>query len=205
MSKSTNRFKENWQKKNTFGKVTDVLIIIFIITLFIPQSRLAIGGFVNRVKAMIISPSAIEEDNRETLSAKDYNWELINMSGDTVQLADYKDKVLFINLWATWCPPCVGEMPEIQDLWETFRDNPDVELFLITNEDLATVTEFLDKRDYTFPVYMSRYAPPEILKSQSIPTSYIISKNGEIVVRKTGAAKWGGEKTEKLIKELVNE
>lgn len=205
MSKTTNRFKENWQKKNTFGKVTDILIILFIILLFIPQSRLAIGGFVNRVKAMIISPSELPDEKRETLSADDYNWKLSDMNGQKLQFADFRGKVLFVNLWATWCPPCVGEMPEIQELWEKFKDNPDVELLLISNERYSTVKTFLDKRNYSFPVYLSPNPAPKILRSQSIPTTYIISKNGEIVVRKTGAANWGGEKTEKLIKKLVEE
>lgn len=206
MQKSTtNRLKEKWQSKSLFGKISDILIIIFIIALFIPQSRLAVGGFVNRIKAMIISPSELPQDERETLAARDYNWELIDLEGNKHQLADSKGKVVFINLWATWCPPCVGEMPEIQAMWETFRDNPNVEMYLISNEGLSTIQTFIDKREYDFPVYSSRYAPPEKLKSQSIPTSFIISKKGEIVVRKTGAAKWGGEKTEALIRKLIAE
>ena len=205
MSKATNRLKENWQKKNLFGKITDVLIIIFIITLFIPQGRMAVGGFVNRIKAMIIAPGEMPQDEQETLSIDDYNWKLQDINGKELLLSEAKGKVIFINLWATWCPPCVGEMPEIQELWEKYRDNKDVAVFLISNEDNQTVQAFLDKRDYNFPVYTTQFKAPALLQSRSIPTSFIISKNREIVVKETGAANWGGKKTEELINRLIAE
>ncbi len=197
------RLKAKWKNKNLFGKITDLLVIVFIILLFIPQSRLAIGGFINRVKAMIVSPSELPKEQQEMLSLQDYNWEMTDLEGNKHFLSEAKNKVIFINIWATWCPPCVGEMPEIQSLWDKFKDNPEVKFFLVSNENLETIKNFMEKRDYDFPVYSSKYSPPEKLKSSTIPVSFIISKQGKIVVRETGASKWGGEKVEALIKKLI--
>ncbi|MEA2042106.1 MAG: TlpA disulfide reductase family protein [Bacteroidota bacterium] len=205
MNNTTNRLKENWQKKNLFGKITDILIILFIVSLFIPQSRMVVGGFINRVKAMIIAPSKEAKENIISLTDSDYNWLLTDMNGKEVSLKDSQGKVIFVNLWATWCPPCVGEMPELQELWDKFETNENFALYLITNEDHATVQSFLDKREYNFPIYISKYKSPEPFQSRSIPTSYIISKTGKIIVKETGAANWGGKKTEKLIRNLMAE
>jgi len=199
------KFKSYLKKKSTFGKISDLIFIALIIALFIPGSRLAIGGFVNRIKSYIIEPSIKEDGNETVLSANDYFWELEDISGDKVNLQNYKGKVIFLNLWATWCPPCVGEMPGIQQLYDKFKNNENIVFLLVSTEDSKKVKTFINKREYTFPVYTTEYQSPKVFFSQSIPTTFLISKTGKIKIKETGALNWGGSKMENIIKDLLQE
>ncbi len=197
------KIKAYWQKKSTWNKISDLIFIALIITFIIPQGRMAFGGFVNRVKAMVLNPSV--QTDGYVLKEAEYNWQLTDMEGGTVNLNDYKGKVVFINLWATWCPPCVGEMPEIQELYDHFKDNDQIAFLLVSNESSAKVQSFIDARDFTFPVFTTQQRSPEPFSTRSIPTTFVLSKNGEIKVRETGAYNWGGKKMVGIIEELLEE
>ena len=197
------KFTEKWKKKSLFSKITDLLFVVLIVALLTPGGRLAIGGFVNRIKAMIINPDTSGE-NIAILKESDYNWQLTDLDNNTINFSDFKGKVIFLNFWETWCPPCVGEMPEIQELYDNFKNNENVKLLLVSDEPVEKVKTFIKKRGYTFPVYILRTRKPSIFHSPSIPTSFLISKKGEIKIKETGAANWGGDKMKKFVEELAN-
>ena len=197
------RIKNYWKGKSLFSKVTDILFLFFIIALIFPSGRMAIGGTVNRIKAMIIQPSV--EKNRISLPEPDLDWSLKDINGTQINMNEFDGKVKFINLWATWCPPCIGEMPEIEELYNKFKDNENVAFFMISDENTAKIKEFIDKRNYSFPVYQSLSTNPIGLRSNSIPATYILSKKNEIVLKEIGAANWGSKKTQEIINGLLNE
>jgi thiol-disulfide isomerase/thioredoxin len=199
------RIKNYYKKKSLWSKITDFLVIALIIAMLIPSSRLAVGGFINRIKAAIMQPRIEEKGSEQVLAPDDYNWPLNDINKTPVNLNDFKGKVLFINVWATWCPPCVGEMPEIQGLYDRYKNNDQIAFLLISNEENQTVKNFLQKRKYSFPVYTTKYRSPDIFYSQSIPVTFLISKTGKMVIREEGASNWNGEKTYKLINQLINE
>ena len=199
-----NKHVEKWKKKSLFSKITDILIIVLVIALLTPGGRLAIGGFVNRIKAMIINPDTSGK-NIAVLSENDYNWQLVDLQNNKVNFYDFKGKVVFVNFWATWCPPCVGEMPEIQELYDNFKNNDNVKLLLVTNEPIEKVKAFIADRGYTFPVYLNKMRKPSVFQTSSIPTSFLISKKGEIKIKETGAANWGGDKMKSFVEKLINE
>jgi thiol-disulfide isomerase/thioredoxin len=199
------KVKAYFKKKSFWGKISDFIFIGLIIALLIPGSRLAIGGFVNRIKAMIVQPSVESAENQERMSDQDYNWPITDMDGIELSLNDFKGKVIFLNFWATWCPPCVGEMPEIQALYDMYKDRPQVQFLLVSNEDHQTVKNFIQKRGFSFPVFSSRFNAPKIFYSESIPTSFLISKDGRLVIRETGASRWSGKKMQDIINDLIKE
>ncbi len=193
-----------YKKKSLKAKISDAVFIVFIIAMLTPSGRLAIGGFVNRIKSMIIQPSVKSENNAVQLNDSDYNWQLSDINGQIINLSQYKGKVLFINFWASWCPPCVGEMPAIQDLYDIYKNDKRIQFLMLTNDSPEKVNTFLKKRDYKFPVYFYSVRPPTVYTSNVIPTTFIISKDGKIIVKETGASNWNGEKITKLIKKLIN-
>ncbi len=197
----TEKKKKSWSEKSIFSKLSDLAFIVIIVAMFFPQGRLAIGGFVNSIKAKISNPSRLSDN--ETVAVNNLTWKLQDTEGNAINLADMKGKVLFINMWATWCPPCVGEMPEIQKLYDIYKDNDDIAFFMVSNEKSGKIKSFVDKKGYSFPVFTSISNSPDAFASKSIPTTFVISKKGEIVVRETGAANWGGKKMQKLINELL--
>jgi len=195
---------EKYKKKSLKSKISDFIFIVFIITMLTPSGRLAVGGFVNRIKSLIIQPSVKTENDAVQLNNSDYNWQFTDINGHIINLSQYKGTVLFLNFWATWCPPCVGEMPAIQGLYNLYKDDNRIQFLMLTNDSPKKVNTFLKKRNYKFPVYFYSVRPPDVYISNVIPTTFIISKDGKIIVKETGASNWNGEKMKKLIKNLIN-
>lgn len=194
---------KRWKKKSLFSKITDFIFIALIVTLLFPQGRMAVGGFINRVKSTVVQPDLIE--SRFTTSDVAFEWQMTDMEDQTFILAQDKGKVVFLNLWATWCPPCVGEMPGIQKLYEKYKDNPDVSFVLVSNESPGVISNFIKKKGYTFPVYSSMSESPAAFATRSIPTTFVLDKKWSIAIKEIGAMNWGGKKMERMIEELLNE
>ena len=197
------RINNYLKNKSLFGKISDLIFVIFIVAMLFPSGRMAIGGAINRVKALVSQPDLNE--NGEQMSDDDFEWSFKDINGKLVNLKDHKGKVIFINLWATWCPPCVGEMPEIQKLYDHFKDNDQIVFMMVTGDKVPKIKSFIEKRDYSFPVFQYISNPPVPFRVKSIPTTFIVSKSGKIVIKKTGAANWGGSKTIKIINKLIKE
>ncbi|MBI9099001.1 MAG: TlpA family protein disulfide reductase [Spirochaetaceae bacterium] len=193
-------FIEKWKKKKLFDKITDILFVVLLIGLLIPQSRTAIIVTVKRVIAF--SPKAISTEERETVERDDFYWKMESLDGQQFNLSDFRGKVLFINEWATWCPPCIAEMPSIQKLYDRLKNDDEVVFVIVTNEKKSVVQTFIDENDYTFPVLLARSETPGPFFSPSIPTTFIVSPEGEIVSKEVGSKKWHGEDTVRMIRSL---
>ncbi|MGO2294674.1 TlpA family protein disulfide reductase [Psychroflexus halocasei] len=189
--------KNKEEKKESFLKKhwSNILFGLFVILLIIPQTRTPIQVFINKI--ISFSPSEISEDDRESL--KTYNWVLMNERGEDINFNQSKDKVVIINYWATWCAPCIAEMPSLQELYTEFKD--DVDFYFVTNDDPQKVNTFMSKNDYDMPSYRQRSQAPQILQSSSLPTTYMISKKGEIIMKKIGSANWSSDKVKNTIRE----
>ncbi|MGO2102861.1 MAG: TlpA family protein disulfide reductase [Psychroflexus halocasei] len=189
--------KNKEEKKESFLKKhwSNILFGLFVILLIIPQTRTPIQVFINKI--ISFSPSEISEDDRESL--KTYNWVLMNERGEDINFNQSKDKVVIINYWATWCAPCIAEMPSLQELYTEFKD--DVDFYFVTNDEPQKVNTFMSKNDYDMPSYRQRSQAPQILQSSSLPTTYMISKKGEIIMKKIGSANWSSDKVKNTIRE----
>jgi thiol-disulfide isomerase/thioredoxin len=196
------KIKNYWNSKSLWTKISDIIFVVFIVALLFPQGRLAIGGGVNRVKALFMQPS-IEKQRIEL--EDNLSWDFLDINGKKINLTDYAGKVKFINLWATWCPPCIGEMPEIQGLYNQYKDNKEVVFLMVSDENISKISTFISKKKYTFPVFQSISDTPVGFRSNSIPTTFILSKDNKIVSKTVGSANWSGKKTVNLINELIAE
>ncbi|MGV3504100.1 MAG: TlpA family protein disulfide reductase [Adhaeribacter sp.] len=119
----------------------------------------------------------------------DYNLVMRNLQGQTLSMDSLKGKVIFLNLWATWCPPCLAEMPGIQDLYEKMPSDQIAFVMLSLDEDPAKAKKFVDRKGYTFPVYTPAGQLPSGYRAGNvIPTTFVISPEGKVVVQKSGMA-----------------
>jgi thiol-disulfide isomerase/thioredoxin len=118
----------------------------------------------------------------------DYNFGLLSLEGEAVSLASLKGKVVFMNFWATWCPPCIAEMPNIQSLYEKMPAGKVVFAMVSLDKDPAKARAFIARKGYTFPVYTPNGHVPQAYAGQVIPTTYIISPDGKVVARHDGMA-----------------
>ena len=114
-----------------------------------------------------------------------------DMNGQTVSLASLKGKPVFLNFWATWCPPCVGEMPDIQRMYAKYGDKVH---FVIVNIDgtKPDVTAFMENHAFSFPVALdTNGSAASAYAVQAIPTSYIIDADSNVVDSHIGALSAG--------------
>ena len=117
--------------------------------------------------------------------APDFTAQLVN--GETVKLSDYSDKIVLLNFWATWCPPCVGEMPAFERLK---NDGDDDLVILCVNcmDDKATVDKFVQDNGYTFNIAYDEDGSIEMYyPTEGIPYTLVINK-GEVAEIYVGAA-----------------
>lgn len=182
--------KKNW---------SNILLITFIILLLIPQTRKPLQVGVNRLIAF--SPSSVSEKDREILD--NYNWNLVDLEGQPVNLKESMGKVAVINYWATWCPPCIAEMPSFQKLHDDYSEK--IDFYFVSNEEAEKLQRFLTNKNYRLPVYRPLNMAPPQMQSNSLPTTYVLSRSGSIVVNKTGAANWNDAGFRKLLDELIEE
>lgn len=176
----------------------NIIFLVFILVLLIPQTRRPIQVILQKGMAMI-SPSVIDEEDRPTLD--DYDWQLVDEHGAAYDFNDAKGKVVFVNFWATWCPPCIAEMPSMEKLYQSYKD--DVVFLFVSNEKQEVISEFKTKNSYDFLVYASVSPSPDLFKTSSIPRTFVVDKQGHIAIDKSGAADWNSKKVRNVLDELL--
>ncbi|PCE63619.1 thiol-disulfide oxidoreductase [Sediminicola luteus] len=183
----------------TRKKWINLLWVLFMVTVLFTPAGFHIKVFVNRL--ISFSATEVAEADRETLS--DYHWPLQTIEGKRVNLTDFKGEVVLINVWATWCPPCVAEMPSFQELYNAYGNR--VPMLFVAHDEREKVARFLGKKGYKLPIYYEAGPTPTVLQSTSIPVTYVVDKKGSIRVRKVGAADWNSQKTRTLLDSLLQE
>lgn len=122
-----------------------------------------------------------DEETTENERMKAPNFTLKTMDGKEVSLDDYRGKIVFINFWATWCPYCVKEMPDLQKIYEENKDDL-VILAVDVQESKATVENYMKDKDYTFPILLDEKG--EVASTyyiSSYPTTYFVDKEGYLL------------------------
>jgi peroxiredoxin len=109
----------------------------------------------------------------------------------TVSLSSLKGNVVLINFWATWCPPCRGEMPSLNKLYREYRSRGLVVVAVSTDRSASSVRDFLSKHPVDFPVLMdSDSKVSRQFKVFSLPTTFLLDKNGAVLQRFLGEEEW---------------
>ena len=138
------------------------------------------------------------ESETEEIKVEAYAFELKDQFGETHKMEDYKGKVVFLNIWATWCGPCRNEMPDIQALYEKYKDSDDVAILGVAfpglggEKDAEGVAAFLEENGYTYPVLMDEQGElMDYYQTYSYPTTFMIDKEGYIYGYVMGAISGG--------------
>lgn len=183
--------------KKYWKKYKNILFYVVLLTiLFVPAVRFPVQVFLQNL--LSFSPSSIAVEEREVLV--DYDYELMGLSGNHVNLNDFKDQVIVINFWATWCPSCVAEMPDFQKLYNDYQS--DVSFFFVSTEPMDKVKAFADKKNFQLPFFQPMSQEPSKLRYTALPTTFVLSKDGEIAVRTEGAANWNSKSFRALLDDL---
>lgn len=103
---------------------------------------------------------------------------LLTIDGKEVKLSDYKGKVVLVNFWASWCPPCKEEMPIFEKVYQKYNDKNFVILAVNMDTSEGAMKEFLEKNRYSFPIV--RIKGEAGLNIPGLPTSYLVDKDGSV-------------------------
>jgi len=154
-----------------------------------------------------LNNSSFEFSNQVSIesgtSAPDFTFP--GLDGKMVSLSDYKGKVVLVNIWATWCPPCVDEMPSMEKLYQKFkRKNFEILAVSIDEPGLKAVAPFMKKSSLTFPALIdSEGTIKTVYGITGIPESFIIDKQGILIKKIIGPVDWATPKIFRFFSELI--
>ena len=172
----------SWLKRhqkwmNITVKIGAILLIVIGITM--------VTGQMNDISQSMSSTqdSSIEKNTVEKEQFP-LPYTLKNQYQQSVSFQDLKGKVVFLNFWATWCPPCQNELPEIQKLYETYQNSDKVAIITIVNpghgeKSEAEIIKFLNEKDYNMPVLFDNGEVTSYFQISSLPTTFILDQTGK--------------------------
>lgn len=180
-------------------------IIFVLLMLFAPnfkngviQGIMKIGFFQPKLERTHIS-SPLAAGNSQPIA-------FINAQRDTLHLSQLKGKVVFFNVWATWCGPCKAELPSIAALKKNLEKNPNIEFITIDRDgNPKNAQHFLNSRNLSLTVWAFLENKPEFLRSKAIPFTVILDKEGYIAFQHMGIADYNSKKFIQFIENLTKE
>jgi thiol-disulfide isomerase/thioredoxin len=174
-------------KKNAFF----ILAMAFVAVLYIfPSVKL-------KIKDLFFPVAKIE--NAITLSDEDYDIQLKGINVPDTNLKTLKgNKLILLNFWGTWCPPCREEWPTIQKLYEGRKDKIDFVLIAMQDKE-EDVVAFLKKNKYTVPVYIAESPITNHVLPKVFPTTFLLNKEGRILLKEDGSKDWNSKSVNEFI------
>ncbi len=127
---------------------------------------------------------------------------LVDAGGNAVSLSQFKGKVVFLNQWATWCPPCKAEMPAIERLYQSLDKNKVAFVMLSLDDDFVTARDFAKAKQYTMPVFGLAGPMLQAFETTAIPTTIILGPDGQIAQRIEGMANYDTDEFRKYLTSL---
>lgn len=185
-----------------------------------PRSR-GLGGWIATgvVAALLVGLIALGWTQRGRFTAAEVgaiapDFSLVDIDGQMVSLQQYRGQVVLLNFWATWCPPCVHEMPSMERIYQSLRDRGFVVLGVSVDVDpgdadaegrsQGIVREYVDRLEVTFPILLDPHGQVEGAYDVSgLPTTYVIGRDGRIEGRIVGAREWDSAEYRARLEELL--
>lgn len=180
-----------WLKSNWF---TSLLIIFVAAMVFIPNAK---AWMLRQAISIGIFNADIDKKEGNKVNSV---FQYADIAGKVTSSESLKGKVVFVNFWASWCPPCIAEMPSLTKLYEQFKnDDRIVFLFITQDNDPAKAVNYLNKQQFNLPVFTLTGSIHPEMYSGTLPTTFVLNKEGKMVFHHKGIA---GYNTEKFIQQL---
>ncbi|TBW26395.1 TlpA disulfide reductase family protein [Gramella sp. KN1008] len=205
--------KQNSTKKSLIQYAIFGLIAII---LYATGLHTEVIGFAQRglLETGLMNPDIEQEDRVASLeggneSLKEvsknpdasYDLNLKDENGNLISLSQFEGKVIFMNFWATWCPPCVAEMPAINKLHNDLGDEV-VFVMLSMDNDFEKAISYKNRKEYGLPVYTQVGPMPQIYHSSALPTTFVIDTKGKLVLTHKGMADYDTKEFRNFLKSL---
>ncbi|NER09119.1 Thiol-disulfide isomerase or thioredoxin [Muriicola jejuensis] len=182
-------------------KYTLGLLVLALIagSLFFKPIKFYAIKYANR----FFSENTTPVDKRTNESIEVFDWSLRELEGETLNFEEFRGNVVLINFWATWCPPCIKEMPSLQDLYDSYGDR--VTFLFIARDKERNVSRFMEKNGYALPVYFEDGITPQLFYNPRIPSTFIVSREGTVAMAKSGEYDWNSAEVRELLDSLLSE
>jgi peroxiredoxin len=163
----------------------------------------------DRARALAPSTAAIDAALREldlvkpsrAKGAEDFA--LPALGGGTFRLAEQRGKIVLVNFWATWCPPCLEEMPAMERLWRKHKDTGFVLVAVSVDTDPQKVVPFVTEHKLTFPIaFDTKMAIAEKYGVRALPSSFILGRDGDLAALALGPRHWDNKASHRLIEAM---
>jgi thiol-disulfide isomerase/thioredoxin len=179
-----------WLKKNWLNSLFGILILLM---LFYPPAKVW-------VLQRLMDTGIFNRSANEDASYEAQPMQFSSANGKLITTSALKGKVVFINIWATWCPPCLAELPSIQKLYDRYKADSNV-VFVLADADnkVAASSAFLDKRSINLPVYGINSALDPNLYSGTLPTTIILDREGKLMLNHAGIGRYDTESIYRMI------
>lgn len=194
--------KETSSKKSVLNKVWNVvffaLLILFVFSTdaksWVLRQLVSVGLFNAKIEK--------EVHGRPLPAAPAFSFS--DAKGQTMSTADLEGKVVFINFWATWCPPCRAEMPSLNALYNEFKeDDRFVFLFINEDDDRSKAVTYLKESGFTVPLVTRAGSVPGEFYSGTLPTTLVLDKEGVVVLKHEGVAGYNTPRFKQQLKDLL--
>ena len=203
--KTKKESKKSWIQYGVFAIVAITLYTTGMHTEVIgfAQRGLLATGLMNPNVKDITEARHINNEASEMpkLTKADFNLKLIDRDGNVTSLEALKGKVIFMNFWATWCPPCIAEMPSINKLHEEMGDEVAF-VMLSFDQDFETAKAYDKRKGYNLPIYAAASNVPAVYDSNALPTTYVIDAQGNIALTHKGMADYNDSKFKEFLRSL---
>ncbi|WP_126650325.1 TlpA family protein disulfide reductase [Chryseobacterium aureum] len=192
-----------WLRKNTS---TTILTVLFLIVLVNKDAK---AWLMRQVASTGILNSRISEakEIHNALPKASYaDFTVKNENGTVINFSDLQGKVVFINFWASWCPPCRAEFPSVQKFYNQYKKSPDMVFLTVNLDDNPDLGKsYLQEKGFTVPFLVPSGKIPEGLYSGSLPTTVVLDKKGVIRLHHKGLADYSKQSFYRQIDHLLKE
>lgn len=130
----------------------------------------------------------------------------LHSNGEVARLSDFKGKTVFFHVWATWCGPCVMELPSVVRLADQFKDDPNVRFVLVSiDQKLDELDAFIEAKGLSLPVYTLQSSLPPELQTEGIPATFFIDRMSKIRRVQEGSYQWDRQSVVNELRQLSEE
>ena len=148
-----------------------------------------------------LSNTHTDAQTQPVVPKANFSFELRSSDGVLTNLKAFEGKVIFLNFWATWCPPCIAEMPGINNLHKEMGDEVAF-IMLSFDTDFETAKNYIKRKGFNLPIYSPVSAIPSVFSANGLPTTYVIDANGDIVMTHQGMADYDNREFRDFLKSL---
>jgi|GEM_PF-391013 len=190
------KVKRLWKKEWVRNAVFFALLALVFLT------DIPLWVNIQITKFRLDSDAQIEMREEPSPSVYHFDVKIENTEGAPVKLSDFEGNYVLVNFWASWCVPCLAEFPSLEAVKEQF---PDLNMVFINLEDREAFDRFVDKTEVDLPFYRLAGPIPKILAHQSIPTTFILNEDGQVVISHYSAIDWSSPEVTEQLSALLND